>query len=234
MNSKDSIPFTDRITKAADKIAAMTTAQELESATLSVLVATVGGFLFGGLASCKSAAARHMEQNKNTRYANTFMAQRDVNDAVLREFGRTGLRIGSRVGLFAGMLVTISMGVEKLRERKDFGNFAVAGTVSGAVMQLPQGLKGIGRGAVIGGGFSCAYGLVLQAVHAVEAMLPEEHDQVIVAEEAVVDTETIPVDVVGDMLATYDGLHADMQKRRYVSPAERILSPPVQNPLRWH
>lgn len=48
------------------------------------------------------------------------------------------------------------------------------------------------------------------------------------------DSVVTPVDVVGDMLATYDDLHDVMRNSRYFSPAERVLAPPVQNPTRWH
>ena len=106
-----------------------------------------------------------------------------LNDAILREFGRNGARLGWRVGLFTAMFTAVWGGLEKTRGtasppsprplrrppkggagERSVANLVAAGAVSGAVFGVPKGLGPTAHGAALGGGFSLAFGMLLQSL----------------------------------------------------------------------
>eukprot|EP00040_Diaphanoeca_grandis_P019581 m.103439 g.103439 ORF g.103439 m.103439 type:complete len:307 (+) comp27497_c0_seq2:200-1120(+) len=152
------------------------TEDEFSSLLVNPVAAAACGFTIAGLASCKAAANHHMELNKSTKYTSKLAAQRELNDAVLREFSRTGLRMGWRVGLFAGMFGVLSFGFEKTREKKDMSNVVVAGALTGGVMRIPFGLAQVAFGTTLGGGISFAYGMLLQGIWFMESRVEKLQD----------------------------------------------------------
>lgn len=69
----------------------------------STLHGSVTGFAVGGFFSAAETAKQHIAANADTRYVSQKEAQRTLNDAVLKEFGRTGSRWGWRTGGFLGV-----------------------------------------------------------------------------------------------------------------------------------
>jgi len=186
------------------------TEDEFGTLLLNPLLAAVCGFTVAGLASCKATANRHMEANKTTKYTSTYVAQRELNDAVLREFSRTGLRIGWRVGLFAGIFGVLSFGFEKTRGKKDVGNVVVAGALTGGVLRVPYGVGQVLFGTTLGGGISLAYGLLLQGIWYLE----DEVGKVEPPPTAEATEVVIPVVSESEQLQQLQQLLKDMQQRR--------------------
>ena len=213
---------------------------EVQHAVTTSSVAAVGGFVLGGLASCQATAARHIEENKSTRYRSQFHAQRELNDVVAREFARVGLRTGLKTGLFVGVFSVTMLALEKWRERRDAGNAIAGGALAGAVLSVPKGPVGMGRGMLLGGSVSVVYGLLLQALWTLEDAAATDEVATRLGETHV-NTASLPTDTnqssavsaVDRMLDAYDQQTEALQREYSVSDGTTLVVPRLHSSIRW-
>ncbi|KAK0167012.1 hypothetical protein PV327_004466 [Microctonus hyperodae] len=111
---------------------------------------TLGGILLGAYLNGKRAFQDFMENNQATQFANQMDAKRKIQDTVVLSMGKGALKWGTRIGVFSFLFLTSSTALAAYIGHHGFVEFIAAGVITGSLLKLDMGIKGMIAGGVAG------------------------------------------------------------------------------------
>lgn len=121
-------------------------------------------FLVTSVLGGNAAREKFVEKNKHKVYETKFQAFRAYNDTVLFGSLRFGLKWGFKSAFFTCLFMTTAQAISVYRNKTSVLEYAVAGSVTCALLRMNVGLKGMFAGAVIGSVFGLVGGGCLCAL----------------------------------------------------------------------
>lgn len=138
--------------------------EEVKELSATVLVASVTGFLFGGMIGARHAGDKYIALNHNTKYASAMQAQRELHGAAMLGFVRQGAKWGWKTALFAGIFSGTASLLSVYRDKDGALNYIAAGGVTGGLFRVSRGVKPAIGGTVLGLLISLPAGLFLHGM----------------------------------------------------------------------
>ncbi|XP_077440026.1 complex I assembly factor TIMMDC1, mitochondrial [Vanacampus margaritifer] len=140
----------DRIKDLFQKDASQSYPEEVTSVVKSGIVASIAGFIYGGLPAGRHAKQRFIQMSQAEIYNSRLEAVRLAQNAAIRGFVRYGLRWSWRVAVFVSLFNSVSTGLSVYRDKNTLSNFAATGAVTGGLFRMNLGLRGLVAGTIIG------------------------------------------------------------------------------------
>ncbi|XP_064399943.1 complex I assembly factor TIMMDC1, mitochondrial-like [Halichondria panicea] len=139
-------------------------APELKELSLTIFIASVAGFLFGGMIGARHSGDKFITHNHASKFTSVMQAQRQLHAASLLGFMRKGSHWSWRVGLFAGLFSGTTLLLSEYRDKQDSLNYISAGALTGGVFRVARGLKPFIGGTVLGTLISVPVGMAMTGV----------------------------------------------------------------------
>ncbi|XP_061539561.1 complex I assembly factor TIMMDC1, mitochondrial [Phycodurus eques] len=155
----------DRIMDLFHKDATQSYPEEVTNVIKSGLVASIAGFIYGGLPAARHAKQRYIQLSQAELYTSRVEAVRLAHNAAVRGFVRYGVRWSWRVAAFVSLFNSVSTGLSVYRDKYTLSNFAAAGAVTGGLFRLNLGLRGLVAGTIIGGVLGIPTGAVIISMY---------------------------------------------------------------------
>ncbi|KAK0092514.1 hypothetical protein PV326_001258 [Microctonus aethiopoides] len=113
-------------------------------------ISTFSGILLGSYLHGKKAFIDFMENNQATQFVDQMDAKRKLFDTTLLSMGKGALKWGTRIGAFAFLFTTSSTVFAAYIGHHGFVEYIVAGAITGSLLKLNMGIKGMISGGVVG------------------------------------------------------------------------------------
>uniref|UniRef100_A0A1B6G9V1 Complex I assembly factor TIMMDC1, mitochondrial n=1 Tax=Cuerna arida TaxID=1464854 RepID=A0A1B6G9V1_9HEMI len=129
--------------------------KEMTATIQSTCIACFLGLIYGGINSSRAAFLDFMERNQATIFENHIDAKRRLQNHVTVHFAKGGFSWACKLSLFTGGFMLFLTSVQAYRGRRSVIDYAMSGTVVGALVRVKLGVPGL----VIGGCLGCLLGL---------------------------------------------------------------------------
>ncbi|CAI7995257.1 Complex I assembly factor TIMMDC1, mitochondrial [Geodia barretti] len=101
--------------------------EEVREFQATVLVATLTGFLLGGLVGARYAGDKFVRISQSSKFSSTMQAQRELHTASFLGFTRNGCRWGWKLGVFSAIFSGTNILLSTYRDTSDALNYIAAG-----------------------------------------------------------------------------------------------------------
>jgi len=130
-------------------------AKELQSTVNVTLSGFAIGLAVGGITAMRNTVETFISNNEATRFPSHFDAKRSLQNAVTVSFLKSGLKLGTKVGIFCFIFSSITTCTTAYRGRLAVENYMLGGSVTGLLFKMNLGFRatlvGTGLGGILGG-----------------------------------------------------------------------------------
>jgi len=134
---------------------------EVESIITAVKMTGMGAFIMGSYIGSRNAGTEFVRLNKHTKWPTQFRASRRYLDTTITGGVKAGGYMAVRCSLFCALYLSSCLSISVYRNKTSVWEHMAAGTVTGAILRLNMGLRGMFAAGCVGLLLGTSAGIVM-------------------------------------------------------------------------
>ncbi|ELU12337.1 hypothetical protein CAPTEDRAFT_220198 [Capitella teleta] len=152
----------------------------IDDALMKAQGASFIGFVAGCVSTAQHSKQRFEERNRHTKFETRFIASRAYHDSLFVECARLGVNWALRTVLFVSIFLLSSHTVAAYKNKTSWYDYAVGGAVTGSLLKVNFGLKGMFAAGLVGSMMGGVSGFLFYGAKMAAGDLQEQmHDRFI-------------------------------------------------------